>query len=241
MAPRSKLSTEPLYTQVRNLLAQRIARGVWSPGSMLPNEGELARELGVSPGTVRKALDVLESDRLVLRRQGRGTSVVDLATGEVAARFSNLRNGKGERIVGDMELLAQTRDAPSEIEQQRLQLSTGDPVLRTTRLRRYKDQLFMHEQIALAVSRFPGLEGEDAGAYRISALAQRCGVHLVKASERVTLEQATPQTAKRLEVEAHTQLLKLDRVIYTAGGDPVQWRIALCSLKDDMFYAAEMD
>jgi GntR family transcriptional regulator len=94
MAPRSKLSTEPLYTQVRNLLAQRIARGVWSPGSMLPNEGELARELGVSPGTVRKALDVLESDRLVLRRQGRGTSVVDLATGEVAARFSNLRNGK---------------------------------------------------------------------------------------------------------------------------------------------------
>lgn len=241
MAPRGKLSTEPLYTQVRNLLAQRIARGVWPPGSMLPNEGELARELGVSPGTVRKALDALESDRLVLRRQGRGTSVVDLATGEVAARFSNLRNGKGERIVGDMELLAQTKAAPSEIEQQRLQLSAGDPILRTTRLRRYQDQLFMHEQIALAVSRFPGLEREDAGAYRISALAQQYGIQLAKASERVTLEQATPQTAKQLEVEAHTQLLKLDRVIYATSGEPVEWRVGLCSLKDDVLYLAEMD
>ena len=72
MAPRGKFSVEPLYVQVRNLLAQRIASGVWAPGSMLPNEMELARELGVSPGTVRKALDSLESDRLVLRRQGRG-------------------------------------------------------------------------------------------------------------------------------------------------------------------------
>ena len=75
MGPRDKFSIEPLYVQVRNLLAQRLASGVWPPGSMLPNEMELARELGVSSGTVRKALDSLESDRLVLRRQGRGTII----------------------------------------------------------------------------------------------------------------------------------------------------------------------
>jgi len=89
MAPRDKFSIEPLYVQVRNLLAQRLASGVWPPGSVLPNEMELARELGVSSGTVRKALDSLESDRLVVRRQGRGTFVVDQASGDVAARFSN--------------------------------------------------------------------------------------------------------------------------------------------------------
>jgi GntR family transcriptional regulator len=93
--PRDKFSTEPLYLQVRNLVAQRIASGIWAPGAMLPNETDLARELGVSPGTVRKALDSLESDRLVLRRQGRGTSVVDQATGDVGARFSNIRTGGG--------------------------------------------------------------------------------------------------------------------------------------------------
>ena len=240
MAPRGKFSVEPLYVQVRNLLAQRIASGVWAPGSMLPNEMELARELGVSPGTVRKALDNLESDRLVLRRQGRGTSVVDQGSGEVAARFSNIRNVGGRRVVGDMELLTQTKAAATEDEQQRLQLNARDPVLRTTRLRRYKSQLFMHEEASLAVSRFPGLDGADAGNYRISALAQSHGILLAKASERVTLEEATSQTAKRLEINARARLLKLDRVIYAADGCPVEWRVALCSLKEDLLYFAEM-
>ncbi len=48
MAPGGKFSVQPLYLQVRNLLAERIASGVWVPGSMLPNEMDLARELGVS-------------------------------------------------------------------------------------------------------------------------------------------------------------------------------------------------
>src|SRR6476646_9160336 len=133
MGPRDKFSIEPLYVQVRNLLAQRLASGVWPPGSALPNEMELARELGVSSGTVRKALDSLESDRLVVRRQGRGTFVIDQASGDVAARFSNIRNGEGRRIGGDMELLAQVKAVAAEIERQRLQLGAGEAVLRTTR------------------------------------------------------------------------------------------------------------
>jgi GntR family transcriptional regulator len=240
MAPRGKFSTEPLYVQVRNLLAQRIANGVWAPGSMLPNEMDLARELHVSPGTVRKALDILESDRLVLRRQGRGTSVVDQASGDVAARFSNIRDGAGRRVVGDMELLTQAKASPSKIEQQRLQLEAGDPVLRTTRLRRYRDKPFMYEEVSLAISRLPGLDAGDAGNFRISALAQRHGIHLARASELLTMEEATPQTAKQLEIQASARLLKLDRVIYATGGYPVEWRVALCSLKEDLLYFAEM-
>ncbi len=240
MAPRDKFSIEPLYVQVRNLLAQRLASGVWPPGSALPNEMELARELGVSSGTVRKALDSLESDRLVVRRQGRGTFVVDQASGDVATRFSNIRNGEGRRIGGDMELLAQAKAVATEIERQRLQLGAGEAVLRTTRLRRYKSQLFMHEEVVLAMSRFPGLDEKNAGTLRISALAQRHGIHLAKASERVTLEEASAQTAERLDVDLHTRLLKLDRVVFAAGGYPVEWRVAYCSLKEDMLYFAEM-
>jgi GntR family transcriptional regulator len=240
MAKPSKFSIEPLYLQVRNLLAQRIAGGVWAPGSMLPNEMDLARELGVSPGTVRKALDSLESDRVVLRRQGRGTSVVDQATGEVAVRFSNLRDGTGRRIAGDIELVAQTKDTATATERQRLQLGAGELVLRTTRLRRYNGELFMHEEVALAVGRFPGLEGEDAGAYRVSALAQRHGIHLAKATESVKLVEATPRVAKRLDVKPRTGVFELDRVIYAASGHPVEWRVASCSLKADMFYLAEI-
>jgi GntR family transcriptional regulator len=241
MTPRGKFSIEPLYLQARNLLAQRIASGVWAPGSMLPNEMELARELGVSPGTVRKALDSLEADRLVVRRQGRGTSVVDQASGEVAARFSNIRDTEGRRVVGDMEVLAHTRSQPTDIEQERLQLDAADPVLHITRVRRDKGRLFMHEEVALAVARLPGLDEGDAGKSRISALAQRHGIHLAKASERVTMEAATPQIAKLLDMEAGSRLLKLDRVISATDGYPVEWRVALCKLADDMVYFAEME
>jgi GntR family transcriptional regulator len=240
MASRDKFSTEPLYVKVRKLLAQRIADGHWVPGSMLPNEIELAHELGVSSGTVRKALDGLESDRLVIRRQGRGTSVVDQASGDVAARFSNIRDGAGRRIAGDMELLTQATATASETERERLQLDAGEPVLRTTRLRRYKNEPFMYEEVSLAISRFPGLAGADAGNYRISALAQRHGIHLAKASERLTLEEATSQAVRQLATEPHTRLLKLDRVVYAVDGHPVEWRVALCSLKEDLLYRAEM-
>src|SRR5919202_6832930 len=71
------LGYRPLYRQVRALLVRRLAEGVWQPGQLLPSEGQLAAELGVSQGTVRKALDALTAERLLVRRQGRGTFVAE--------------------------------------------------------------------------------------------------------------------------------------------------------------------
>ncbi len=65
----------PLYAQVKAQLIQRIQSGDWKPGELIPNEFVLAGELGVSQGTVRKALGELTADKLLLRRQGRGTFV----------------------------------------------------------------------------------------------------------------------------------------------------------------------
>ena len=76
---RIQLSTRPIYLQLRDALAERIASGEWKPGSAIPNEGDLAREFGVSAGTMRKALSLLEDEHLITRRQGRGTYVNDPA------------------------------------------------------------------------------------------------------------------------------------------------------------------
>ena len=240
MPGHGKFVVVPLYLQVRNLLAERIAAGLWRPGAMLPNEQELARELGVSPGTVRKALDSLEQDRLLLRRQGRGTFVADQTSRELAVRFSNIRNSAGQRIVGELQLLSQTKGAATATEQERLELTAGEPIVRTKRLRRDQGRAFMHEEACLAASRFPGLEGADVGSYSISALAQQHGVHLARASERLTLEEASPEAAGRLAVAPSTPLLKVDRVVFAMSGQPVEWRVGLCHLDDDTAYLAEM-
>ena len=76
MPPRP-FSKRALYLQVRDALVQRISSGAWKPGSAIPNESDLAGEMGVSAGTVRRALQTMEADRLITRRQGRGTFVKD--------------------------------------------------------------------------------------------------------------------------------------------------------------------
>ena len=59
----------PLYQQVRRMLVDRLASGDWSPGELLPSETALAQLYGVSQGTIRKALDTMAAERLVVRHQ----------------------------------------------------------------------------------------------------------------------------------------------------------------------------
>ena len=93
-----RFSTRPLYLQVKDMLVQRIVGGTWKPGAAIPIEIELSRELGISVGTVRKALDEMEGERLISRRQGRGTFVIDQTSDECAIRFSNIRNAEAQAL-----------------------------------------------------------------------------------------------------------------------------------------------
>jgi GntR family transcriptional regulator len=68
-------SFAPLYLQIKALLSKSLEAGEWRPGEAIPSEIELARRYRVSQGTVRKAIDALASDNLVVRRQGKGTFV----------------------------------------------------------------------------------------------------------------------------------------------------------------------
>ncbi len=231
------LARRPLYLQVQDVLAKRIATGTWKPGSSLPNETDIARELGVSIGTVRKAFEQLEADQLVARKQGRGTFVVDQTTDEHILRFINLRDRSGERIAGVGEMLAQTVRPATAEEQARLRVGPAETVVATKRLRRHQDRPFLVEERCLAVSRFRGLEASAVGDYRVIVLAQERGLNLVKAVERASLSEATPEQAELLAVDAGAVLLKLDRVIFAGDDLPVERRVAFCNLKDEVYFA----
>lgn len=225
----------PLYLQVCELLSRRIADGTWRPRSALPNEGDLARELGVSPGTVRKALDKMEADRLVLRRQGRGTFVVDQAS--IANRFDGLRQKGGGRMALQPELLKQDLGASTALDQQRLHIGPQDYVLRMRRLWKREARPLMLEDARVATSRLPGFEFDEAGDCSISAMAQKHGVHLAQALERVDLVEATPEAARALLVQPAAILMRLDRVISTTTGHPIEWRVALFNIQDEHYFA----
>jgi GntR family transcriptional regulator len=231
----NQFSTRPIYLQLRDALAQRIAKGEWKPGTAIPNETDLAREFGVSPGTMRKALSLLEEERLITRRQGRGTFINDQASDELADRFCSIRGANGQPIPGYVQVGKVTKAPASEVESLRLQLRSRDPVWRFRRVRVHEDQAFMSEEVVLPAELFPQLDASDAS--RIVLLAQKYGLLLGPAEERIAIGAATPHTAEALHIAQGAPVIVLDRVVHTIEGRPVEWRVGQCVLAANYYLA----
>ncbi|WP_295558347.1 GntR family transcriptional regulator [uncultured Hyphomicrobium sp.] len=230
----TRLAARPLYLQVRDVLVQRIVVGHWKPGATLPNETQLAQQLGISIGTVRKALDLMEVERIVTRRQGRGTFVNDYASAETTFPFSMFHNFEGQRISGYKRGRSIARVQASVEEAARLGVRRGDELIRIERLREHQDETFMTEVCLLPAKLFNRLP-EDFGGYRLSALAQLNSILVGRADERVDIALANAQVASDLGVEEGTPLLRLDRVIFSDHEDALEWRVAHCFMRNERY------
>src|SRR6185436_6238495 len=90
-------SFSPLYQQIKGLLMRSLQAGEWKPGEAIPSEIELAGRFKVSQGTVRKAIDALATENIVVRRQGKGTFVAT-HTEEQSSLFRFLRIRRDDGI-----------------------------------------------------------------------------------------------------------------------------------------------
>ncbi|CAN0311956.1 unnamed protein product, partial [Phaeothamnion confervicola] len=148
--PKLSLTTRSLYLQIRDHFVQLIASGEWVSDSAIESEIDLALSLGVSTGTVRKALDALESEGLVIRKQGRGTFVTDQSSEAHTSRFSNLRIGEGHRVTGLVDTHECRLEPASNDEMRKLKLREGDQVFRCKRTRQHHSRRFMYETLAIS-------------------------------------------------------------------------------------------
>jgi GntR family transcriptional regulator len=235
----SRFSTRPLYLQVRDALASRIAMGEWKPNAAIPNEGDLAREFGVSSGTMRKALDMMEGERLLTRRQGRGTFVNDQSSDELSVRYSNIRTADGEHITGEINVLSITSASANAAECARLRLRPDDKVWRVQRVRMHKGEPFMVEEVAMPAVLFPDLDEQKDLPSRVVVLAQQYGILLGKGEERVSIGAASPSVATALNVKPGAPILMLDRLVYNLDGRAVEWRVGMGHFADK-YYLAEI-
>src|SRR6201997_4689368 len=95
-APAPSPTFSPLYQQIKGLITQSLESGEWKPGEIIPSEVELAARYKVSQGTVRKAIDELATDNLLVRRQGKGTFVATHAEEQIQYRFLRLAPDDGK-------------------------------------------------------------------------------------------------------------------------------------------------
>lgn len=227
----SRFETRPLYLQVRDMLLGRITTGNWKPGTLIPNEIDLAREFGLSVGTVRKALDQLQAEHLVTRRQGRGTFVNDLSSTEHASRFATLYGADGARLSFKTALVSATARAASEDERRILELAQGASVINLIRTKSKNETACVYERSILPAALFAGLIDDPALPDEISALAQKYGQIAGSAEESVMIAQADEDVAGALNVAEGSPLLALDRRLFTVEGVPLEWRLAWCHLE----------
>ena len=240
MSSDQKFSMRPLYLQVRDLVLERITGGTWKPGAMLPAEVDLARELGISSGTVRKALDALEAEHVVSRRQGKGTFVNDSKALALAWRYENVRGKDGNRVSGALRTNQMSLEPAGKAEQERLKLPEGERVVRIRRVHVTGDRPYMYEEVALPERHFAGLAERNQAPQRIADLSQEFGLVLGKGIEIISAKAATAAVADSLSIIQGTPVLELDRVVFAIDGRPVEWRVASCHLVDER-YMTEFD
>jgi GntR family transcriptional regulator len=231
---------KPLYLQVRDALIERIGKGEWKPGTTIPNEVDLAREFGVSSGTMRKALDLLEVERAVTRQQGRGTYVTDHSSEAHLSRFWRIGRVDEPLAAGDSKIVDIVQAPASAEECRRLQLRPSDEVFRVRGVCSNGKLPFMVEEGSLPAALFPGLLEKKGAPHRVAVLAQEHGILLGKAEERISIHSAPASAAEALRIAPDTPVMRLERIIRMLDGQPVEWRIAYCNPVGGYFYISEM-
>ena len=223
-------SFSPLYQQIKGLLTRSLTLGEWKAGEALPAETELAQRFKVSQGTVRKALDALTADGLLVRRQGKGTFVATHAEAQVQYRFLRLMPDQGAREAMQRRFLDLRRlRAPADIARA-LDLKAGDGVLQLRRLLLSGDTPVVLDDIWLGARLFKGLTAERLQAYRgpmYGLFEAEFGVQMIRAEEKIRAVAAGEAEAALLAVAARSPLLLVVRRSFTYADRPVELRRGL--------------
>lgn len=233
----NQISLKPLYQQVRERLLVRLIDGDWTAGDAIPSEIQLARELGVSQGTVRKALDEMVRDNILRRKQGRGTFVASSDDAEFVFQFFRLQPDQGDKVLPSSRVISVRRDKANAAAAARLDIARGTETLRIERVRNLCDRPVISETVILLRALFEGFpDAPDIPNNLYNLYAKRWGIRIGRTDERLKAGLATDTEAERLECAPGTPLLRIERVACDLGGNPVELRLSNC-LTDDFHYA----
>ncbi|MFL6717283.1 MAG: GntR family transcriptional regulator [Burkholderiaceae bacterium] len=220
----------PLYQQIKALITQSLQSGEWKPGELIPSEVELAARFKVSQGTVRKAIDELSAENLLVRRQGKGTFVATHHEERAHYRFLRLMPDVGEAHQADNRIIEVKRmRAPAEVARL-LDVKSGDSVIFIRRVQSFDGVPTILEELWLPGALFRGLTAERLVEYKgpmYGLFETEFGTRMIRATERIKAVLAEPQVSELLDVPAGTPMLSLERVSFTYGDKPVEVRRGL--------------
>ncbi|MEO7243223.1 MAG: GntR family transcriptional regulator [Variovorax sp.] len=239
MAPRGTRAAAPgslaLYREVKRQLVADIASGAVPPGGALASESELARRFAVSIGTVRRAVDELVADHILVRQQGRGTFVGRLDSERFMFQFFKLQGRDGSREFPQVRLVDFRHGRADDTEAQALQIAPGAAALRIENVLSLQGVPVSHDRISLAAAQFPGLtrRGFVERSGTIYELYQAAfGITVVGADERLRAEAAEPRSAELLGLALGAPVLRITRIARSFDAHPAELRVSVVDTRN---------
>jgi GntR family transcriptional regulator len=220
LAPLDETSAQPLYQQLQRGLRAAIENGVIGPDDALPPERDLAEMLSVSRITVRKAIDELVEDGLLIRKQGSGTFV----SNRVEKNFAKLTSFSEDMRARGREprsvWLNKAEGTVNPEESLTLRSSPGTPVYRFHRIRYADDAPMALEYATVLAACLPSVDAVETSLYE--ALEQT-GNRPMRALQRLRAVLLTAEQAKLLKAQESDAGLLVARVGYLKDGRAVEY------------------
>lgn len=223
----------PLFRQAKKRLVRLIEARHYAPGDCLPSETELAGNLQISIGTLRKAVDELVFENVLIRRQGKGTFVTQHNNDRFLFQFFHVekrgRDDHQEPEYPAVHCLGFDKSRCTEDEALALQLRPGDPVLRMTNRLMLSGAAIVFDQLCVSALTFKGLTekrfSERSGTvYQL--YQQSFGITVLRARERARAVGASREASKVLGVGVGQPVMEVHRVALTFGEKPVEYRVS---------------
>ncbi|MFT4149910.1 MAG: GntR family transcriptional regulator [Paracoccaceae bacterium] len=219
--------TGPLYLRLQRRIAEALAAGALMPGDPLPAERELASRTGLSRVTIRKAVQGLVAEGLVVQRRGSGTFVAPRVERmqqalSLLTSFTEDMARRG-RCVQSQWLSRRITD-PDPDEVMALGLATGQRIARLERIRLCDGLPLALESASIPDSILPAPQGVESSLY---AALQATGHRPVRAVQRISAASLGVREARLLQVAPGTAGLRIERIGYLPSGRVVEFTRAL--------------
>jgi GntR family transcriptional regulator len=219
----------PLYRVVKRSLLQAIASGLLPPGAMLPSEAEIAARMGVSIGTLRRAVDDLTAEHILVRRQGRGTFVATHNTDRSLFQFFRVEREDGLREAPATALLSFARRTADEALAQALQLRAGDGICQIEQCLRLQGHAVVYDRVCLPGALFTTLTEAQLRAqpgHLYQLYQAHFGITVLRSRERARARGADRDAANVLGLAIGDPVLQVHSTALTFGDRPVEHRIS---------------
>jgi GntR family transcriptional regulator len=220
----------PLYRAVKRSLLRHIESGAVKPGDALPAEHELAQSMQVSIGTLRRAVDELVHEHILVRRQGRGTFVATHTRDRFVFQFFHIERQDGLREAPEVENLLFERGRLDDADAaQALGLGLGEPCFYAENRLRLQGRAVVFDRLWLPAVLFRGLT-EKRWRERPSTIyhlyQSEFAVSVVHTQERARAVAADRHTARHLGLAPGLPVLQVRRTAIALGGKPVEYRLS---------------